>query len=274
MTNTKDKKYNVWKGATISFLKIIGIVVCAFFFVTTTLFSLFPSLGTEYYNILGLTKAEELCYERQYQKTDNIADLYNLVVFEQDKNNLKQLQYINELMNKKGYTDFCEKLNDSALGKTTEKSLIAYVGDVHAYLVNQKVKCLYELNISAETFIYSCLKTDNLTEQSFASFVELVRKDNSLSKTEKTQKYEDLLSTFEADGQTLEVLLNNRLLDINNKLGEMNLSENEKIILQYSLMNDYRACYIVYHTIGNEVKTSEFETKYNDARNVYNNLVK
>lgn len=274
MTNTKDKKYNVWKGATVSFLKIIGIVVCAFFFVITTLFSLFPSLGTEYYNILGLKKAEELCYERQYQKTDNIADLYNLVVFEQDKNNIKQLQYINELMNKKGYADFCRKLNNSALSKTSEKSLIAYAGDVHAYLVNQKVKCLYELNISAETFIYSCLKTDNITEQSFASFVELVRKDDVLSKERKIQKYEDLLNTFEADGQILEVLLNNRLLDINNKLGEMNLSENEKIILQYSLMNDYRACYIVYHTIGNEVKTSEFETKYNDARNEYNNLIK
>lgn len=274
MTNTKDKKYNVWKNATVSFLKIIGIVVCAFFFVTTTLFSLFPSLGTEYYNVLGLKKAEELCYERQYQKSDNIADLYNLVVFEQDKNNIKQLQYINELMNKKGYTDFCEKLNDSALSKTNEKSLIAYVGDVNAYLVNQKVKCLYELNISAETFVYSCLKNDNLTEQSFASYVELIRKDNSLSETKKIEKYQDLLDTFEANGQTLEVLLNNRLLYINQKLGETNLSENNKIILQYTLMNDYRACYVVYHTIGNETKTSEYETKYNEARSEYNNLVK
>ena len=274
MDKTKEKNTSVWKNASVSFLKIFGVIVCAYIFVLTVVFSLFPGATANYFKFFGATKAEELCYERQYQKTNDIADLYNLILFEQDRNNLKQLQFINELRSKKEYEDFCKKLNDSALSDTTEKSLVAYVGDVNAYLVNQKVKCLYKLNLGCEVFIYTELKSGKLTEQSFASYAELVYTDKSLTKEQKIAKYHDLIDTAELDGQTLEVLLNNRLLALNEKVSEENLQENEEIILKFTLAKDYKACYYVYSTLGNEVKTSEFMTKYNEAIAEYNNIIK
>lgn len=275
MEKTKEKNTNVWKNASISFLKIFCVIVCAYFFVLTIVFSLFPRVTANYFKFFGATKAEELCYERQYQKTNDIADLYNLILFEQDRNNLKQLQFINELRSKKEYEEFCKELNDSALKETTEKSLVAYVGDVNAYLINQKVKCLYNLNLGCETFIYDELKSGKLTEQSFASYAELVFSNKSLTSEQKIVKYQDLLDTSELfGGQTLEVLLNNRLLALSEKASEDNLQENEEIILKFTLAKNYKACYYVYSTLGNEVKTEEFVAKYNEAIAEYNKIIK
>lgn len=275
MADTKEKKYNVWKSASVSFLKIFGAIVCAYFFVITVIFALFPSVMTKFYNTLGFHKAEELCYERQYQKTNDIADLYNLVLFEQDRNNLKQLQFINELRSRKEYSEFCEELNKSALEETTEKALIPYVGDVNAYLVNQKVKCLFGLGLGVETFIYSELKTTEISEQSFACFVELVKSSQSLSENDKKEKFDNLLDTIELDdGRELSVLVNLRIEKLEEELANESLSQSKKIILSYTLTKTYRACYTVYQTLGNEVKTEEFKTKYNSALKNYNSLIK
>lgn len=271
--NEKTNKQTLLNCLKLS-LKSLAIAIIAVAYINVSIVVILPKFSAKIYSKLGLKNAEEYCLTRVYAKSDSLVDLYNLVVFEQNRDDLKQLQYINELKNKDGYLQFCKKMNSSALSSTTEKSLVAYVGDLDAYLTNQKVKCLYNLNLGAETFVYNNLKSDLVSEQSFATFVELVKADEKLSSSEKKKKYQDLLGTFVLGDEDLETYLNQRLINQEQKLQETNLSETDRILMQFSLMKNYKACYVVYHSVGDEAKAEEYEGKYRLAKTSYDNLIK
>lgn len=270
--NEKTNKQTLLNCLKLS-LKFLAIAIIAVAYINVSIVVISPKFSAKIYSKLGLKSAEEYCLTRVYAKSDSLVDLYNLVVFEQNRDDLKQLQYINELKNKDGYLQFCKKMNSSALSSTTEKSLVAYVGDLDAYLTNQKVKCLYNLNLGAEVFVYTNLKSSELQEQSFATYVEIVKSDESQSAIEKKQKYQNLLDTFALGDDNLEIYLNQKMNAQEQKLLETDLGEAERILLQFSLMKNYKACYVVYDLID-ETKKNEFKNKYESAVLSYNNLIK
>lgn len=270
--NEKTNKQTLLNCLKLS-LKFLAIAIIAVAYINVSIVVISPKFSAKIYSKLGLKNAEEYCLTRVYAKSDSLVDLYNLVVFEQNRDDLKQLQYINELKNKDGYLQFCKKMNSSALSSTTEKSLVAYVGDLDAYLTNQKVKCLYNLNLGAEVFVYANLKSSELQEQSFATYVEIVKSDESQSVIEKKQKYQNLLDTFALGDDNLEIYLNQKMNAQEQKLLETDLGETERILLQFSLMKNYKACYVVYDLID-ETKKNEFKNKYESAVSSYNNLIK
>lgn len=283
---TKDSviNRNLIKSSLKIFAKVMFCVMVGFFFFVTSMFYLAPKINAKMFNFFGLTKAEESCYIQAYKNSEKTSDLYNLVLFEQEHSNTeKELYYINVLLSKNDYSDFCLKLNSSAIAKT-EKNMYVYVGDVNAYLVNRKLKCMYQLNSKVThenrsklvvSFVRSCLAGENLTELSFSTYVSLVLQDETLTSQQKVSEFE----TFENLISTEETVSTRKLLTdregalINKYINEK--SESSKILFANALVKFYKAEYNYFKTLGEtENNLQMIEDKYQIMLDAYNKLIK
>ena len=283
---TKDSviNKNLIKSSLKIFAKVMFCVMVGFFFFVTSMFYLAPKINAKMFNFFGLTKAEESCYVQAYKNSGKTSDLYNLVLFEQEHSNTeKELYYINVLLSKNDYSDFCLKLNSSAIAKT-EKNMYVYVGDVNAYLVNRKLKCMYQLNSKVTyenrsklvvSFVRSCLAGENLTELSFSTYVSLVLQDETLTSQQKVSEFE----TFENLISTEETVSTRKLLTdregalINKYINEK--SESSKILFANALVKFYKAEYNYFKTLGEtENNLQMIEDKYQIMLDAYNKLIK
>lgn len=264
-----------WKNILKKVAKILLIVVLVGFYVSATIVVLFPRFSAKVYNFMGLSRAEEYSLERVYEKSKDNADLYNLIVFEQShKNYQKELNYINMLMVSDGYDEFCENLNKSALDSIGDKSLIAHMCNTNGYLVNQKIKCLFNLGIGTETFIYSNLNSNYLTENSYATFVNLVY-DSNMTAEQKQEVITTLNETFEQTNSnlTVEDLFKERIADI--MLEKVSATELvDKVLLEYALMENYKAGYLCNVIMENSIQAETYRTLYLSTSNDYYNLIK
>ena len=265
----------VWKNALKKAAKTLLIVILVGFYVNVMLVALFPRFSVKVYNFMGLTRAEEYSLERVYEKSKDSADLYNLIVFEQmQKNNEKELNYINLLMVSDDYDKFCNELGASAIKTIEDKSLIAHMCNTKGYLINQKVKCLFNLGIGAETFIYSNLNSNYLTENSYTTFVGLVF-DSNMTAAKKQEAITNLNETFEQSNNnlTIEDLFKERIADI--MLERAKVTELvDKVLLEYALMENYKAGYLYNVIMENDVQAETYRTLYVSSSNDYYNLVK
>ena len=265
----------VWKNALKKAAKTLLIVILVGFYVNVMLVALFPRFSVKVYNFMGLTRAEEYSLERVYEKSKDSADLYNLIVFEQmQKNNEKELNYINLLMVSDDYDKFCNELDASAIKTIEDKSLIAHMCNTKGYLINQKVKCLFNLGIGAETFIYSNLNSNYLTENSYTTFVGLVF-DSNMTAAKKQEAITNLNETFEQSNNnlTIEDLFKERIADI--MLERAKVTELvDKVLLEYALMENYKAGYLYNVIMENDVQAETYRTLYVSSSNDYYNLVK
>ncbi len=276
-TNEVKLDSRVWKNSLKTTAKILAIALVAVFYVFSTLFFISPDFSAKIYNFMGFKKAEEACYIEKYKKDYNIVDLYNLVLFEQRAGNTKsELEYLQILMASDEYEAFCEKLDNSSILNCESKSMIAVVGDVNAYLVNRKVKCLYELNQSAETTVLNSLNAGELSEYAFATYVELI-KNSELTLAEKVEKYNTLLETTKlgANGQVLVVdeLLEDRLSKLDREIAE-NTNGTKKLILTYTQMKLSYAGYNVYVQLNQNEKANGYKTIYEAASDRYLDIIK
>lgn len=265
----------VWKNALKKTVKILFVVIMLVFYINAMVLTLLPRFSAKVYRFMGFSRAEEYSLERVYEKSKDNADLYNLIVFEQNKKNYeKELNYINMLMINDEYNEFCEQLDLSAMKTIKDKSLIAYMCNTKNYINSQKVKCLFNLGIPVETFIYSNLATDYLTENSYATYIEIVYNSN-MSWSQKKEKIEALNETFSSQNPDVivEDLFKERIADIVlEKTREKGLSE--KILLEYSLMENYKAGYLYNLIIENETQAEVYKQFYIGSAELYYELVK
>ncbi len=271
-----DKK--TWLNSFKTFTKIMLAVVFVFFYLISTLFFLAPNFDAKIFNFFGIIRAEEACYEMQYKKSGELSDLYNLILFEQEYSNKeKELEYITELMSDDEYDEFCTKLDVSSVYNAKNKSMYAYVGDVNAYLVNRKIKCLYGLTdkeSAIQVEVLKSLKNGKITEYAFATYVDLLKNDKKTTK----EDYKALLETFELNDADKDVaeLLELRIDQIEAMLASSNVKGKvSEILLEFSLMKLSYAGYVVYNAIGeDDAKTNEFKKLYEDCAGRYANLIK
>ena len=99
---------------------VFGVLVLTFF----VLFAFSPATLGNLFDNMGNYSAKIYFYERQYNKTSSIEDLYTLVInLDYDKDYNKTFNYANTLVGKEGFTDFCaeedKKLNTSNVEITT-----------------------------------------------------------------------------------------------------------------------------------------------------------
>ena len=275
----------IWLNSFKIFGKIFFCLVVSFFYVISVMFFIQPKFDAKIFNYFGLTKAEESCYEQIYNKSNSSVDLYNLILFEQQIGNTnKELLYINELLAKDDYEEFCDKLDKSSIENAgSNKTLIATVGDVDSFLISRKVKCLYQMNRntkfenrskSVQDYVRSCLKNGSLTELSFSTYVLLVDGDSSLSENQKKQEFEslnDLISS--ANNVSTETLLNDREIQLFETINTSS-SNAENIIVLNAMVKFYRAKYVFSEKLGESADVLEsIEAKYDSAVRGYLELI-
>lgn len=277
MTNELQKNtlnVEIWKNALKKTAKILLLLLLVGFYISALIVVLFPRFSAKIYNFMGLSRAEEFSLERVYEKSKNNADLYNLIVFEQNQENYeKELNYINLLLVNDEFDEFCEALDESAIKAIEDKSMIAYMCNIKGYLLGQKVKCMFKLGISTETFIYSNLAAqNNLIENSYATYVGLVY-DSNMSASKKQEMVENLNATINSDGDMLEDLFKERIADI---ILAQESAEGmvEKILLEYALMENYKAGHLYNLIIENATQAEVYRQLYLSSANEYYELVK
>ncbi len=267
---------DIWKNALKKTAKILLIFILVGFYVNAMIVVLFPRFSAKIYNFMGLSRAEEYSLERVYEKDKDNADLYNLIVFEQNQKNYeKELNYINLLMINDDYDKFCEKLDESAAKTIKDKSMIAYMCNTNGYIVSQKVKCLFNLGLSAETFIYSNLADkNNLKENSYAVYVEFIY-DSNMKGDKKKEMIANLNETFDSENPDvcIEDLFKERIANI---ILEQNTAENltDKILLEYALMENYKAGHLYNLIVENAAQAEVYKQLYIASVNEYYDLLK
>ena len=275
---TKENSLNVsvWKNAILTFLKILVFCVILCFYVVAVLFFVYPYANVKLFRFMGLKSAEEASLVQVYNQSESDADLYNLIVFEQEQSSFeKELYYINLLTNSESYNEFCDKLDLSSLNAVGEdKTLIPYICNTRSYLNNQKVLCLVNMNQTVDTFIHSSLSGDYLFEYSYTTYLEQVYTSNRTIE-EKQELINRLYQTYSLDdaGVTIIELIANR---INNLEQYIQNEENEAkiIIASHTLMNMRRGEYISSIIINgeNDELTIQAREVYQTALSNYNNL--
>ena len=254
-------------------LKIFAIslfsLIFVFFFTISTMFVFAPKFDAKLFNFFGLTKAEETCYVRAYEKSKSNVDLYNLIIFESELENYeKELYYLDLLLNNEEYLGFYEKLDKSAVASVKDKELIAYACNTNGYLINQKVKCMYELDFSTlniSNYIKSSLVNDFLFDSSFTTYVELVYNDAMLTEVEKQEVLEIVYNS-------VDTVLTAKLSKLKTYVGETDYLAG-KIIAQNTIVNIRKADYLI-DKINISADEENSKTAYETELAVYNDLIK
>ena len=271
----------VWKNAIIKFLKIFVAAFSAINLLFALVVFAAPRFGAKLTSFLGLTSAERYCYTKIYKKSNSATDLYNLILFEENKGSLsREFEYINMLMKRDDYSEFCEKLDDASIKACDDKELIAYIGNVNMFLLNQKIKCMYNLDVSCNIDIRTNLASGNLLENTFSTYISIIE-SQKLSKNQKVALYKQLMSP------TMITLIETKIENLNAKLEEykdvkyqnqITKDFAEKVLFEYVLMRHYEACYKVYSVIGDDLgepeKAEEYKALWKDAAEVYGKLIK
>ena len=266
-----DKK--VWLNSLKIFAKILFAVVFVFFYLISAMFVLMPKFDVKIFSFFGLKKAEEACYLRIYEKSESNVDLYNLILFESKlENHEKELYYLNILLNDDDYVEFYKKLDDSAISAVKDKSIVAYSCNTNAYLVNQKIKCMYNLgfdsgfSVTISNYVKANLEGDNLFDSAFSTYVELINNDSTLTKEKKRERIERVYNV-------VDVLLTERLNKLQDYIDREDISLANKIIAQNCILNIRKADYLV-DIINESADIETSKTSYEVELQKYNNLIK
>ena len=258
-------------------LRTLAMCFIALMFVYCSIFVLFPQTSFKINQKLGLHKVQELNLEKIYKKSGNAGDLYNLIISTQKNGHYKkELKYINEMLDRDDYEDFCDRLDEASLKSIKDKNLVPYSSNVNGYFLSRKVICIYSLKLdNLETYIYDGLSNGKVTEYGFSTYVDLIYSDEDLTKEEKIEKYNDLMQTSKVSGETLVTLsslLDERISNINAMLSSVE-NNDKQIILTYCLMRIYQSKFYIYETTGNETNKARNYELYIQAKTSLNQLV-
>lgn len=266
---SKEKNLDAKRGVKIALKTIVDTFV-VIMLVMCSLFVLFPKTSLKIHQTLGMERMQGMNYKVIYSRSDNIADLYNLIIFEAEQSNYsEELVYIDEMISRKDYSNFCETMDKASLTKISSDKLTAHSANVNGYLLSRKVICMYQLKKDGmDSYIYRQMSKGKISEYSFSSYVDLIYFDESLSGSEIKEKLSVLMQFSDVvDGNlvSLEQLVQTRVESLKNAI-TVEEDENKKDVLRYTLMRIYASRYYVYDALGNaELKTENYNA-YKDIK--------
>ena len=222
----------------------------------SSIFVLFPKFSLKIHQTLGNKRVQELNYKMIYSRSNNVADLYNLIIFKGEQGDYQEeLSYIDTMIARDDYNSFCKNMDDASLDKISADRLNAYSANVNGYLLSRKVICMYELKQDGmDSYIYRQTNSGKISEYSFSTYVDLIYFDQSLNDTEKAQKISSLLEISDIyDGRllSLEDLVKTRVYSLNTAL-KVETDENKQDVFRYTLMRIYASRFYAYDAVGNE----------------------
>ncbi len=269
LNNEKDVK-NIAKIALKTFLDcFIGLML-----ILCSIFVLFPKFSLKINQTLGMEKVQEYNYQLIYKRSDNIADLYNVIICEENLGKTKkELNYLNEILARNDYQDFCKAMDNATISKLNDKKLIASTANVNGYLTARKVYCLYSLNSkNVESFVYQQTKSGKYKEYTFAVFVDLIVGDTNLTKSQKKELLSEFIVLSELDVEnskliSMEDLVEAKVAGLVSLVDNKNTTENDKLVYKYELMRYYGANVSLYEILGDEGKKESNLNLYNNLKN-------
>ena len=267
MTETKENETLDLKRVAKIALKTLLNLFIGIMFALMVLFFVAPSFSLKVSKTFGSLKGQEVCYERLYTQSGNITDLYNLIVINDQQNDYEnEFAYINQIIKKSNYKEFCEQIDKASLTEVKSKELIPYSCDTNAYIRNQKVECMYRLGEDQTIEVVVQTAAGELSDVSLAVYVDLINDDKGLTENQKTEKIVELMSKQISVGGSFagtDVILKNRINDLKAELAKEGLTESRKIILQHSLVRIYRAEYLINVYLDNSAEAENYKTLYN-----------
>lgn len=258
---TKDIK----KGVKIA-LKTLGDCFIVIMLAICSIFVLFPSFSLIIHQSLGMKKMQELDYQMIYAKSDNIADLYNIILFEEQSGNTKkELAYIDKIIERDDYHEFCASMDKSIKEKLTDNSKIAYTANTNGYLLSRKLTIMYNSGVEKiDSYVYRQTKSGKITEYTFYTYINLISKDEYLTDAEKKEKLTLLVGVYDESG-SIEMLLNQRVNTIKD-LKMRETDKKQKMVYNGLLLRIYDAKTTLYEILGDEDKAAENLTLYGQIR--------
>lgn len=279
LQNEKSAK-NIVKIALKTLLDcFIGLML-----ILVSIFALFPSFSLKINQTLGLKKVQEYNYQMIYDRSGNLADLYNLILYEEKLNHTqKELVCLNEMLASEDYKQFCDAMDEASIKRVGDKKLIPYSANVNGYLVGRKVQCLYMLGSkNVQSFVYEQTKNGKYKEYSFAVYVDLIASDKTLTTEQKRIVLDDFIELSELDTQkatlvSMEELVKNKIDGLKSLIELKSTSENDKLIFTYELMRFYGANASLYEILSTGANLTEdekkgYENKHETNLNHYNEL--
>ena len=198
----KKEKVNYTLTILSTFAKTLIVIIGSIFYLVSVSMSINPSFAIKIYEFFDAKDAVVVCYERVYNKSNSLNDLYNLVQKSiQAGDSKKTNKYIEILQSNSKYLEFCHRVNHS-VKQVTEKKYYAYVGDLDSYLISQNIIALYEngKKEKALNLALTDLTNNNIYSTGIATYIDLLMNDTSLE--------------FETREQNLNALLNEKISNI------------------------------------------------------------
>lgn len=258
---TKDIK----KGVKIA-LKTLGDCFIVIMLAICSIFVLFPSFSLKIHKSLGMKKMQELDYQMIYAKSDNIADLYNIILFEEQYGNTKkELVYIDKIIERDDYYEFCASMDKSIREKLKDNSQIAYTANTNGYLLSRKVTIMYKSGVeNINSYVYRQAKSGKITEYTFYTYVNLIDNDKTLTVEQKKEILTLLVGINDGSG-SFESLVEKRIGMLKTSIIQ---EDDEKKQLAYKgvLLRFYDANATLYEILGDEDKAEENLNLYNKIR--------
>lgn len=267
MTETKENVSLDAKRVAKIALKTLSSIFIGIMFALMVVFFVAPSFSLKISKVFGSLKGQEVCYERMYAQSGNIADLYNLILVNEQQNDYEsEFAYINQITKKTNYKEFCEAVDKASVSKVKSKELIPYTCDTNAYIRSQKVKCMYKMGEDQVVEVVVQTVSGELSDVSIAVYVDLINEDNLLTDKQKTEKIVELMNKniiVSGSSTGTQTILNDRIEEIKNELAKDDLSLARKIVLEYSLVRIYRAEYLINVYLDDEVAAENYKDLYN-----------
>lgn len=272
MEKLAKENFDIKRGLKIAAKTLVDCFI-GIMFAFSIVFVIFPKLSLKINNLLGATKIQEYNYQMIYAKSDNITDLYNLIIFEGEQENTeKELKYIDEMIARDDYNEFCEAMDKANLKKTDNKSLLRYSTNVSGYIYSRKINCMYSLGTqNIESYIFKLAGYEKVTGYGFSSYVELVYNDKNLTKSQKLEKFTYLNELMNEKGKTMKNLLDEKISSLKNFKIRAE-SDNEKLVYNYTLSRIYSANYYFYDILSNDGKNEEYKNLKEENLENYNSI--
>ena len=190
MTETKENVTIDFKRVSKIALKTLSNLFIGIMFAFCVIFFVAPSFSLKISKTFGSLKGQELCYERIYTQSGNIADLYNLILINDQQDDYESaVAYINQITKMSNYSEFCGSLDEASLEKIgSNLELIPYSCDANAYIRRQKVVCMYNLDGDLTTEVLVQTVSGSLSDVSIAVYIDLINDDESLTESKKIEK--------------------------------------------------------------------------------------
>lgn len=208
-----ENKVNSTNTLAAVFLYTIACCICALFFFVVVASSLFPKTAIKMFDNFGLKNASYAIYERNYERTGKLSDLYNLI---QKSVELKKysnvIKYSNEMLENENFSFFESNVNKKAIEKTDiEYAYLVY--SYETFLKGILIRAYYNLGNEEKSMqlALACFDDNLFADQSTTSFefnayVDCVVADKEKSIEEKTQKLAELAEYNYNDATVMEWL--------------------------------------------------------------------